>query len=78
LLTIIATAILEELVCALKKKNLLENHLRWIITPKLNTLDLTIKCWKRSQEEAVKKEMFQHFKHASITCPVGPNTYFVV
>jgi hypothetical protein len=57
---------------------LLENHLRWIITPKLNTLDLTIKCWKRSQEEAVKKEMFQHFKHASITCPVGPNTYFVV
>ncbi len=76
LLTIIATAILEEVIGALKKKNLLENYIRWIITPRINTLDLTIKCLDRKEKKSKDEQMLQHLKHASITCPViGPNNY---
>jgi hypothetical protein len=66
---ITATAILEEVVRILRKKELLEKYLRWIILPQLHSLDLSLEgCEDRNKP--VEKQMFEHLKCASLKCSV--------
>ncbi|XP_046452003.1 uncharacterized protein LOC124199971 [Daphnia pulex] len=66
------TAILEEVVRILGKKELLEKYLRWIILPQLHTLDLSLEgCEDRNQHS--EKQMFEHLKCASLKCSMLKN-----
>lgn len=68
--------VIEEVICRLKKKKVLELHLESVITPQVGTLDLSVEVGtldlsvERWEREHWKKQMVQNFRRAAIRCPV--------